>query len=123
MGAAQIAIFLVLLLRLLEKASYAREWRSPGVSETVIESGVDFCDVGIDDLQSEILFVLEVMVEGSLGGLRRREQGLNAETIVALLEQHAETRVDQALLGRMNHFNILDFMPWTRTIRGSAGEV
>src|SRR3972149_6451518 len=51
------------------------------------------------------------MVKGALRSPRRREQGLDTQTIVALLQQHAEPRVDQALLGRMHHCNAPDIVP------------
>jgi TetR/AcrR family transcriptional regulator, transcriptional repressor for nem operon len=51
------------------------------------------------------------MVKGAFRSPGRREQGLDAQTIVALLQQHAEPRVDQALLGRMHYCNVLDIVP------------
>jgi hypothetical protein len=51
------------------------------------------------------------MVKGAFGSPGRREQGLDAQTIVALLQQHAEAGVDQALLGRMHDCDVLDIVP------------
>jgi hypothetical protein len=55
--------------------------------------------VGVEDLEREILLVLEVMVERALRDVRLFEQRLDAEAVVAVLQQHAEPRIDQPLLG------------------------
>jgi hypothetical protein len=55
----------------------------------------------VDDLEGEVLLVLEMVVERTLWRARSIEQGLDAQTVVAMLEQHGQADVEQALLGRM----------------------
>jgi hypothetical protein len=82
--AAHVALFPIRPLRQLEKAPYARERRSLFVMEAGIEASVDLRNVCVDNLQREIFLVFEVMIKGTLGSPRGREQGLNAQMIVAV---------------------------------------
>ena len=68
------------------------------------------------DLQREVLLVPEVVVEGALRRARGREQGLHAEVVVAVLEQHGEPGIEQALLGRVR---LLPLSPCTFRIMWS----
>ena len=53
----------------------------------------------VNDLEREVLFVLEVMVERTLRSTRGFEQSLDAQIVVPMLQQHGHPRIEQALLG------------------------
>ena len=103
--AAHVTLFPVVLLRHLEEATHSLEREAPRVSEAGVEARVHPLHVPVDDLEREVLLVLEVMVEGALRGARRREQGLDAEIVVAVLQEHGQARIEQALLGRMHRLH------------------
>src|SRR4029078_1732955 len=69
------------------------------VGKTLVEDGMDLRHIGIDDLEGEILLVLEVMIERALGRCRRVQQRLNSQVVVAVLQKHAQSGLDQPLLG------------------------
>ena len=101
--AAHVALLPVGLLRELEEQPHPREGRPFPVLEAGVEAGMHLRHVGVDDLQREVLLVLEVVVEGAFGNPRFREQGFDAQPVVAALQQHPEPRLDQVLLGLMGH--------------------
>src|SRR4030088_981716 len=100
--------------------SHPRERRPRVISQAVIEAGVDLRYICVDDLEREILLVLEAMVQGGLWNSRRYEQGLDAQTMVARLQQHAVPAVEQALLGRMHYCDVLDKVPRRSRLRSLA---
>jgi hypothetical protein len=53
----------------------------------------------VNDLEREVLFVLEMMVERTLRSTRGFEQGLDAQIMVAMLQEHGHPSIEQALLG------------------------
>src|SRR3989337_2039517 len=53
----------------------------------------------VNDLEREVLFVLEMMVERTLRSTRGVEQGLDAQIVVAMLQEHGHPRIEQTLLG------------------------
>src|SRR5690606_35967856 len=91
------------LLHQFEEASDPFQGRAAGVAQRGVEAGVGLPHVLIDDLQREVLFILKVMVERALRDLRGRQQGLNAQVVVAVLEEHGQPRVKQSLFGSVLH--------------------
>ena len=70
----------------------------------------------VDDLEREVLFVLEVMVERTLRRTRGLQESLDAKTVVAMLEQQGQADIEQALLGRMRQLQLVTFsMRWLIT--------
>ncbi|WP_290653534.1 hypothetical protein [Aquisalimonas sp.] len=66
----------------------------------------------IDDLRREEVFLaVEMMGERGLGGGHFFEQGLNAEIAVAVLRQHGQPDIQQALFGAVCH--LFDPASWS----------
>jgi hypothetical protein len=53
----------------------------------------------VNDLERGVLFVDEMMVERTLWSTRGPEHGFDAPTVVAMLKQHGQSNIEQALLG------------------------
>jgi hypothetical protein len=53
----------------------------------------------VDDLEREVLFVREVMVERTLRSASRVEQGLYSQIMVAMLQEHGHAHIKETLLG------------------------
>ena len=60
---------------------------------------------------AERFFVLEVMVERTLRSARGHKQGLDAQVVVPMLQEHAPPRIEQALLGCMRHLKRASPLP------------
>jgi hypothetical protein len=86
-------------LRHFEKPADARKGRLRLIEQARIETCVHAGHVGVEYLKSEVLLVPKVMIERSFGRMGRVQQCLNTKTVIALLQQHAQARIDQALLG------------------------
>ena len=53
----------------------------------------------IHHLKSEVLLVHEVVVEGALGSMGSLEEGLDPQTVIAMLQKHGQTNIQETLLG------------------------
>ena len=69
------------------------------IFEAIVKARMHVPHILVDDLEGEILLVLKMMVERTLRRTRGLEQGLDAQTVVAMLKQHGQTNIKQALLG------------------------
>jgi hypothetical protein len=106
-----VTLFPVVLLRHLEETTHSLERETPSVAEAGVKTRMHPLRILVDDLKREVLFVLEMMIEGALRGTRSRKQGLDAQIVVAMLEEHGQARIEQALLGWVHH---LDYRPGRR---------
>jgi hypothetical protein len=86
--ATHVTLSPVVLLRHLEKATHSIERETLLVSEAGVKARMHPPHVLVDDLQREVLFVLEMVIEGALRGARGPKQSLDAQPVVAMLEKH-----------------------------------
>ena len=96
---AQITLLPVVLQGQFEEPAHTLERGLALVSEASVKARVHMSHILVDDLEREVLFVLEVMIEGTFRRRRGVEQRLHAEIVVAVLQEHGHSYIEQALLG------------------------
>lgn len=97
---AEVALAAVLLFDRAEEAPHALERRLAAITQERVERAVHLQHVEVDAREAELLLGPEVVIEGALRDLGRLEQRLDAEVVVAALEEHGHARLEQAISGR-----------------------
>ncbi len=101
--AAQVALPAILFLRGLEEIAHPLERRAAPLAEEAVERGVDLLEIQVDHLQAEVFLRLEVVIEGTLGDVRRLEQRGDAQVVIAVAQQHAHALLEKLVARVVGH--------------------